>query len=98
MNDQCNRCGRCCIHVGIGFWLHGNFEGCPELFELAERTEDQDNGMPCLMLVIEDGLACCKIERDYGRQFKPDVCKGYGPADECFFIMNQGLMGFDGKG
>jgi len=76
---ECIRCGQCCISVGRTFWKHGDFEKYPELQKLAENTESQDDGLPCEMLQMTDGVAACKIEMQYGRAAKPKVCREYPP-------------------
>ena len=75
--SKCVRCGQCCIWVGRTFWLNGDFQDWPELEELAEKTKSIDEGLPCEMLQMTDGIATCKIELLYGRAAKPKVCRGY---------------------
>ena len=83
MSDQngheCIRCGHCCMAVGRAFWAHGDFFRWPELQERAEQTIDEGDGLPCEMLIVENGIATCKIERDYGRAAKPAICRDYPP-------------------
>ena len=78
---ECVRCGQCCISVGSTFWKHGDFKDYPELRELAKRTENCDDGRPCGMLQMTDGVAACKIELLYGRRAKPRVCREYQVFD-----------------
>lgn len=80
---ECVRCGQCCIAVGRTFWLHGDFEDYPELLKLAESRESKDDGLPCEMLQMVDGVAACKIELLYGREAKPEVCQDY-PKKQCY--------------
>ena len=82
---ECVRCGQCCISVGRTFWLHGDFEKYPELQKLAETRESQDEGLPCEMLQMTDGVAACKIELLYGKEAKPKVCREY-PELSCWFV------------
>lgn len=79
---KCLRCGQCCISVGRTFWRCGDFTGYPELEELAKQTESVDDGLPCQMLQMTDGIASCKIEILYGRKAKPLVCREFptGPG------------------
>ena len=80
MNEKrhkCIRCGHCCMAVGRAFWCRGDFFRWPELQERAERTVDEGDGLPCEMLILENGIASCKIELEYGREAKPAVCRNY---------------------
>jgi len=72
---ECLRCGQCCISVGRTFWR-------------AEQTEAVDDGLPCEMLKVANGIATCKIESVWGRAAKPEMCRDY-PIDEC---IHQRLM------
>ncbi len=81
----CARCGQCCIAVGRTFWQHGDFTDCPELEKLANETESRDEGLPCGMLQMVDGVASCRIETQYGRQFKPEVCRAYPDGVPCWY-------------
>lgn len=74
---NCIRCGQCCISVGRTFWRNGNFKDYPALRILAENTESQDDGLPCGMLQMTDGVAACKIEMEFGKSAKPKVCREY---------------------
>lgn len=89
--SECMRCGQCCISVGRGFWLHGDFADYPELQRLAETKEDQDDGLPCEMLQMTNGVAKCKIQILYGWKAKPKVCREY-PALECHHSDNFSLI------
>lgn len=80
---ECIRCGQCCISVGKTFWLNGDFEDLPVLERLATKTESVDEGLPCEMLMIYDGVASCKIEVLFGRKAKPKVCRDY-PENLCW--------------
>jgi Fe-S-cluster containining protein len=84
---SCQRCGQCCIAVGRSFWRHGDFTGCPELEKLATETESVDEGLPCAMLDMSGGVASCRIETKYGRQFKPEGCRQY-PSGPCWYYGN----------
>lgn len=75
--SECVRCGQCCISVGRAFWCHGDFEDFPELERLKEQTEDLNDGLPCEMLQMKDGIASCGIELKYDREAKPQVCREY---------------------
>jgi len=78
---ECVRCGQCCISVGRTFWKNGDFSGIPEL-EIDARSEPYiDEGLPCEMLQMVDGLASCKIQEKYGYDMKPQVCREY-PTQE----------------
>lgn len=85
---ECIRCGQCCISVGRTFWRNGDFENYPELQRLAEETESQDDGLPCQMLQMKDGIAACRIELEYGWAAKPKVCREY-PALMCLHFNSQ---------
>ena len=85
---KCVRCGQCCISVGRTFWKHGDFKDYPELRRLADQTESQDDGLPCGMLQMKDGVAACKIELLYGRRAKPRVCREY-PVFDCWHFNPQ---------
>lgn len=84
---QCVRCGQCCISVGLTFWRNGDFENCSELRRRAALTKPVDEGLPCEMLEMCRGIAICRIERFFGYEFKPKVCKEY-PADgeKCHYV------------
>ena len=75
--SECARCGQCCISVGRTFWRNGDFKEFPELERLAKKTESVDEGLPCGMLQMTDGIAACKIELLYGRSAKPQYCMDY---------------------
>ena len=77
--SECVRCGQCCISVGRSFWTHGDFDDYPELRKIAEQTEHHDDGLPCEMLQMKDGIAACKKELLYGKAAKPKVCRDYPP-------------------
>jgi len=70
--------------VGRTFWCSGDFKDYPELQKLKENTERQDDGLPCGMLQMTDGIAACKIELQYGREAKPKACRDY-PNLTCWF-------------
>ena len=76
-NFKCLRCGHCCVGVGRTFWRHGDFSRWPELEKLAARTPSKDEGLPCQMLQMEDGVAECKIETLYGHEAKPEECRNF---------------------
>lgn len=89
---ECHRCGRCCFEVGRTFWKVGNlnfpkqFGNIEELNNRAADGDHEDNGLPCEMLVIENGQAVCLIEKRFGRNAKPPVCKDYPFDNEpCFY-------------
>ena len=82
---NCVRCGQCCISVGRTFWRHGNFKKFPELLLLAENTESLDDGLPCGMLQMTDGVASCRIELQFGKKAKPKVCREY-PVLSCLQV------------
>jgi len=83
---KCKRCGQCCISVGRTFWRNSDFADYPSLAKLAKRTESQDDGLPCQMLQMKNGVATCKIELLYGRKAKPRVCREYPERPElCFY-------------
>jgi hypothetical protein len=90
---ECVRCGHCCMAVGRHFWTHGDFSKYPELQKLAETRTDTDEGLPCEMLQMKDGIAACKIELLYGKGAKPEVCRKY-PDLEC----HQSQKMFKGQG
>lgn len=82
---KCHRCGRCCLEVGRTFWKVGKFLDCEELNRRATDGDHEDNGLPCEMLTFENGLAVCRIEKEYGYQYKPSVCRDYPePGEPCF--------------
>jgi len=62
--------------------MHGDFEKYPKLERLVDNTESQDDGLPCGMLQMKDGVAACKIELLHGKEAKPEVCRDY-PALSC---------------
>ena len=64
-----------------------------ELNQLASNGDHEDGGLPCEMLTFENGLAVCKIERDFGKKYKPTVCVEY-PCDgeKCFAEQEKGLF------
>ncbi len=80
---ECQRCGDCC-QVGLLFWraiaddfgestfLYDFANGFPKHEHIAMRTLD---GMPCMMLRIVEGEAVCLIEKHFGRDTKPRVCR-----------------------
>jgi len=72
------------MSVGRTFWRYGDFKDYPELQELADKTGPIDEGLPCEMLQMTDGVAACKIELEYGREAKPKVCREY-PALTCWY-------------
>jgi len=74
---KCLRCGQCCMIVGRTFWRNGDFTDYPDLQKLADETESIYDGLPCQMLQMIDGIATCKIHRDYGYDAKPEVCRKY---------------------
>lgn len=76
---ECVRCGQCCISAGRTFWKHGDFAKYPKLQLLADNTESPDDGLPCGMLQMKDGVAACGIELEYGKKAKPKVCRDYPP-------------------
>ncbi len=83
MSDRCIRCGQCCISVGKTFWRNGDFpEGHP-LARRAARATAVDGGLPCEMLKMVHGRATCTIERIYGRECKPQVCRDYPEGEPC---------------
>jgi len=82
----CKRCGQCCIKVGSTFWTHADGSGYPELQKwINDAVLKGDDGMPCEMLVIEDGMAECYIETCFGKEAKPEVCRDYPEEGLCFF-------------
>lgn len=85
---DCIRCGQCCISVGRTFWRCGDFKDYPELQLLANNTEPQDDGLPCGMLQMTDGIAACKIEMMYGHEAKPKACRDY-PVLSCLHFNPQ---------
>ena len=80
---SCRRCGNCCIDFGRTFWKNGNFERYPLLQARAGNGDREDNRMPCEMLRFEDGLATCLIEKRYGHQAKPQVCREHEGDERC---------------
>lgn len=62
--------------------MNGEFKDYPQLEALAEKTAVVDEGLPCEMLQMKDGVAACKIEVLYGRDAKPKVCREY-PELQC---------------
>lgn len=83
--SECKRCGRCCIEVGRTFWKNGRYDDIPALEKLASNGDHEDGSLPCEMLEIVKGLAVCKIEREYGRQYKPVTCRDYPEDGELCF-------------
>ena len=83
MMFECRRCGNCCIDVGRTFWKNGNFEGNLELRKWQKNGDHEDGGKQCEMLRFEDGKAVCGIERDYGVEYKPDVCREHMGDKRC---------------
>jgi len=94
---NCMRCGRCCLEVGRTFWKVGNlsaekpfnpekaFGDIEELNKRANDGDHEDGGLPCEMLTFENGRAVCIIQRDYGYDAKPTVCKNYPEnGEKCF--------------
>ena len=81
---NCVRCGQCCISVGRTFWANGDFEDYPDLERLAKNTESKDEGLPCGMLQMTDGVAACRIELQFGKAAKPKACREY-PELSCWF-------------
>lgn len=88
-NKTCFRCGNCCIDVGRTFWKGGNLN-FPHLFGdndyLNKRANDgdyEDNGLPCEMHCVENGLSTCIIERDFGPGYKPIVCVEHQGDKRC---------------
>lgn len=74
--------------MGRTFWRNGDFTDYPELQILADNTESQDDGLPCQMLQMVDGIAACKIELEYGWAAKPKVCREY-PVLDCLHFNPQ---------
>ena len=78
------------MEVGRTFWKGGNlnsekpFGEIEELNSRANNDDYEDNGLPCEMLEIENGLAVCKIERDFGWEYKPVACREYPDGELCF--------------
>jgi len=79
---DCKRCGKCCSLLGINYvdWWRSE----PEYLELSkqqiqkletERAKYPDYPNYCEMLVFEDDLAVCLIEKTMG--FKPKSCREY---------------------
>lgn len=83
--SECVRCGQCCISEGRTFWRKGDFEEFPKLQLLADNTESQDDGLPCGMLQMTDGIAACKIELEFGKEAKPKVCRDYPGLKNCWY-------------
>lgn len=91
--QDCMRCGGCCMEAGLMFWkveyCLGEFEKSGFLCELADGfPSDGQNGraydaLPCMMLRMKDGVATCLIEKHFGRESKPSVCREYEPDDSC---------------
>lgn len=93
---ECKRCGHCCMAVGREFWLHGDYENKPEypkLQKIAPMFKDKGDGMPCMMLEMAGGVAACTIEKVYGHDAKPEVCRDY-PELNC----HQESKTFTGRG
>jgi len=64
--------------------MKGDFENYPELQKRAEETEFQDEGLPCEMLQMTEGIAWCKIQILYGQKAKPKICREY-PELICWY-------------
>lgn len=94
--SECKRCGRCCLEVGRTFWKNGNYDDIPELKKRANNGDHEDGDLPCEMLAIIEGKAICLIQRDYGYEAKPRVCRGYPEEGELCF-QEQSLMGMCGN-
>ena len=86
---RCKRCGNCCIDVGRTFWKVGSlnpdapFGDNSFLNQWAKNGGHEDNGLPCEMLRFENGKGICAIEEDYGREYKPIVCKDHQGDERC---------------
>lgn len=91
--SKCLRCGHCCMAVGREFWLHGDYSRYPELLALSEIYTDTDDGLPCRMLQMIDGMAFCKIQIEYGYKAKPKICRQYPEV-----ICHHQLKNFTGQG
>ena len=63
----CKQCGKCCEAVGRTFWKNGDYEDCPELNNLANNGDYEDNGQPCEMLSYDRDKAVCSIEEKIAR-------------------------------
>ena len=83
--NECKRCGLCCMTVGSTFWIHGDFGGYPELEKWQREAEpkDYDDSLPCGMLNIEDSQASCYIETCFGIEAKPEVCRDHPEEGLC---------------
>jgi Fe-S-cluster containining protein len=79
---ECQRCGKCCEHVGRNFWVHTEH---PLVEAMIKRLKyDTDIDEPCDMLVQEDGKAVCLLQKYLGLEGKPDVCRDYPETgDKC---------------
>ena len=84
MGFECRRCGNCCKDVGRTFWKNGDFNNVPELNVEKNNGDWEDGGLPCAMLRFDtDGKAVCLIHRDYGEEYKPDVCREHQGDMRC---------------
>lgn len=88
-HKSCRRCGACCLTVGRTFWRNGDFVGCYPLELLAEQTESVDDGLPCEMLYVIAGVAHCRIECQYVREFKPEACREYPDGEPCHYYQKE---------
>lgn len=83
--QTCQRCGRCCFRVGRTFWKNGDYKDIPDLDERANNGDHEDGGLPCEMLRYENDKATCLIQKKYGIEAKPPVCRTYPKDGEpCF--------------
>jgi len=72
------------VTVGSTFWVHGNFWRWPALRKKADTVElGGDDGMPCQMLFVFQGVSYCYIEMTYGREAKPQVCRDHPEEGLC---------------
>jgi len=89
---DCKRCWNCCNGVGENFWRwaydHNQYPN--EILKLlADRTpvDRLDHVGPCDMLVYTKSeygdTAVCLIEKYFGRDAKPEVCRDHQGDDRC---------------
>ena len=88
----CKRCGDCCVKIGRNFWRLGYLQPSGlefpnkilKLLSLRTPPLSIDDEKPCDMLEFDaDGKAVCLIEKHFGRDAKPEVCREYDGENRC---------------